>query len=67
LRTALFDRAIADGSFTEAQSNQYLAWSNALTRTLRALGVKSSTQPAKPGSALADYLKQHYGGEDNAA
>jgi hypothetical protein len=39
-------KAVEAGEFTQHASNQYLAWSNALSRTLAKLGLEGS-KPAK--------------------
>jgi hypothetical protein len=51
VRIAMLDRKIEKGeSFTQVDSNTYLAWHNSLVRTLARLGIKrpdsSSTPPA---------------------
>jgi hypothetical protein len=51
LRCATLDQKIIDGTFTEYDAKTYLAWSNSLTRTLTALGLKPAA--AKPPT-LAD-------------
>ncbi|WP_376094602.1 hypothetical protein ACE7GA_01450 [Roseomonas sp. CCTCC AB2023176] len=54
LRVAIFDDRLAEGgALTDHDSRQYLAWSNSLTRTLKALGLKGETQ--KPRT-----LRDHY-------
>ena len=51
LRCAALDRKVLDGTFTDFDAKTYLAFSNSLTRTLKALGV----QPAAPKApTLAD-------------
>ena len=54
LHVAMMDaKAIeAGGMPTEHDSRQYLAWSNTLTRTLTAIGLKSAAQAPKS-------LKEH--------
>jgi len=39
-------KALRDGAMSEHASREYLAWSNTLTRTMKALGLKAA--PAKP-------------------
>ena len=49
IRIAMMDRDFANGEVqTEHDSRTYLAWSNSLTRTLRALGVNEAPSP-RPG------------------
>jgi hypothetical protein len=46
IRIAMMDRDFAAGCVqTEHDSRTYLAWSNSLTRTLRALGVNEAPAP----------------------
>ena len=53
LHTALFDRkALEAGGLSERDSRSYLAYSNSLSRALRALGVEPAA--ARPPS-LAEY------------
>ena len=49
LHVAMLDaKAIAAGGMpTDLDSRQYLAWSNTLTRTLTAIGLKSAAQAPK--------------------
>ncbi|WP_376092802.1 hypothetical protein ACE7GA_24345 [Roseomonas sp. CCTCC AB2023176] len=55
LRVAIFDDRLAEGGgMTDHDSRQYLAWSNSLTRALRALGLKGGE--AKPRT-LADHYR----------
>jgi hypothetical protein len=50
-------RTAEGGGFSEADSRQYLAWSNSLTRTLRALGIEGAPQSApSPANRLQAYL-----------
>src|SRR5438067_9285685 len=42
LRIAQLDVRIANGGFTDFDSKQYLAWSNALARLLRTFGLKGA-------------------------
>src|SRR5262245_20332869 len=56
-RLALFvekmdQRALAAGMMSEHDSNQYLAWSNALRRTLIALGLKGAPAPRRSLSEI---------------
>ena len=53
LRCAALDRKVLDGTFSEYDAKTYLAFSNSLTRTLKALGVQPTA--AKPPT-LADHL-----------
>jgi hypothetical protein len=47
-------KAIEAGEFSDHASRQYLAWSNTLTRTLKALGLEpASARPLTPTEALA--------------
>jgi hypothetical protein len=46
LRVAMLDQKIVDGAIlTTMDNNQYLAWSNSLTRTLRELGLQPAAAP----------------------
>ena len=45
--TGLDRKTIESGDLSDHASRQYLAWSNTLTRTLRALGLEA-TPPPKP-------------------
>ena len=55
LHVAQLDAKMADnGSMTEHDSRTYLAWSGALSRTLRDLGMKGASTPAP--QSLADLL-----------
>jgi hypothetical protein len=61
LRLAQLDRKIlADHALTIHDNNHAIAWQNALTRALVALGVH---QQAAPALSLSQYLADHYGGE----
>lgn len=55
LHLALLDKKtlFAGGTLTEHDSKQYLAWSNALGRAVRDLGMKGATQRA---SSLAEIM-----------
>ncbi len=58
---ALLDRKIAAGrDFTEIDSNVYLAWSNALTRTLARLRLDSASMANAAGPTLDQYLANRY-------
>jgi hypothetical protein len=37
-------KALADGAMSEHASREYLAWSNTLTRTMKALGIKGASE-----------------------
>ncbi|TCZ65555.1 hypothetical protein [Roseicella aquatilis] len=54
LQLALMERSAEGGALSERNGRQYLAWSGALTRTLRELGAA----PAKPEKrrSLADLI-----------
>ena len=53
LRLALLDKKIADGAnFTEIDSNSFIAWSNALVRTMSRLGFEAKRTTRKPLSAI---------------
>jgi hypothetical protein len=55
LHVALFDeRAIAAQGMSERDAREYLAYSNSLTRTLKALGVDGAAQKAP---TLQEYLR----------
>lgn len=46
LRVAMLDQKIVNGEIlTQLDNVQYLAWSNALVRTLRALGLDPTSAP----------------------
>jgi hypothetical protein len=53
LRCAVLDGKVFAGTFSEYDAKTYLAFSNSLTRTLKALGLEATT--AAPPS-LSDYL-----------
>lgn len=54
LRIALMDRKLAEqGTLTDHDARTYIAWSNALIRTVARLGTKGV---AKAAPSLADYL-----------
>jgi hypothetical protein len=46
-------KAIEAGEMALHASNQYIAWSNCLTRTLRALGTKPGSSTADPHAIIA--------------
>ena len=55
LQLELMDERLTHGAtFKTRDHNHYLAWSNALTRTLARLGAGGVA--ASPGPSLADYL-----------
>jgi hypothetical protein len=57
LHLALMDKRTAEQrDLSERDGRQYLAWSNALSRTLRGLGLRSS---GKPPASLEAYLQGH--------
>jgi len=57
LYIAVMDRqSAADGTMSEHNSRQYLAWSNALRLCLQALGFQAATAPAQ---SVADILASH--------
>ena len=63
LHCALFDRrALEAGGLSERDGKSYLAYSNALARTLRALGLKGAAPPPAPdpfarnGRTVADLV-----------
>jgi hypothetical protein len=65
LRCALMDeKAGEDGTFSERDGRQYLAWSNALARGLREIGY-AAVPP--PDLSLADYLAAKASGEATEA
>jgi hypothetical protein len=59
LRIAMMDRECIDTGMSERRQVEYLAWTGALTRLMRNLGLKSSTAqprwqppaPAQPGAS----------------
>jgi hypothetical protein len=54
LRIALMDRKLAEsGTLTDHDGRQYIAWSNALIRTVARLGTKGV---AKAAPSIADYI-----------
>jgi hypothetical protein len=56
VRLAVMDQRFAETKTqTEHDSRTYLAWSNSLTRTMRALGLKGASNRTP---TLADYLAQ---------
>ena len=58
LRCAKFDQKILDGTFSEYDSKVFLAFSNSLTRTLKALGLEPATaeKSLSPMEALQRYV-----------
>jgi hypothetical protein len=59
VRIAVMDQRFAEtGQQTEHDSRTYLAWSNSLTRTVQALGIKSA---ATRGPTLAEYMAAQSG------
>ena len=48
------DGRLLAGKLSETDARQYLAWSNALTRTLKAIGIKAV--PERPGAALDEQI-----------
>jgi hypothetical protein len=54
LRCAVLDRRIIDGSFSDFDSKQYLAFSNSLRRALSSLGLDAAA-PAKMDPA--EYIR----------
>jgi hypothetical protein len=55
LRCATLDRKIIDGSFSDYDSKTYLAFSNSLARTLKALGIEPAAADKPP--TLNDYFR----------
>lgn len=57
LRIAVMDRAFAKaGSLTDHDTRTYLAWANAYSRHLRAIGLKPTPPPAP---SLHEIMGQH--------
>jgi hypothetical protein len=54
LYVSLYDRRAAEagGVMSGRDSRTYLAFSNALTRTMKALGIKAAAQPQRAPSLL---------------
>jgi hypothetical protein len=50
-------RALGKGGMTEADSRQYLAWSNSLRLALRDIGVEGANHDPTP--SLADIARRH--------
>ena len=48
-------KALADGAMSELASREYLAWSNTLTRTMKALGLTGSAERVP---SLQEYLAE---------
>ena len=57
LRLAQLDAKMAGDGFTEHDQRFYIAWSNALSRLLRSLGMKGAKASA-PARSLADHLAE---------
>ncbi len=56
LRIAAMDRKFVEsGEMTEHDSRTYLGWSSALSRVLRALGLRATQTPTR---SLQDHLAQ---------
>jgi hypothetical protein len=56
LRCATLDRRVLDNTFTEYDSKVYLAFSNSLTRTMKALGLEGAAGVMRPANAM-DYAR----------
>jgi len=57
LRCATLDRRIIDGSFTEYDAKTFLAFSNSLTRTMKALGLEGAADKGiTPMEVLQRYV-----------
>ena len=59
LRCAKFDEKIIDGTFSEYDSKVFLAFSNSLTRTMKALGLEPAAANKPP--SLSDYFGRKSG------
>jgi hypothetical protein len=60
LRCAALDRKVLDGTFSEYDAKTYLAFSNSLTRTLKALGVQpAAAKPMDPMEAIHRRVAAH--------
>jgi hypothetical protein len=57
LRLALLDMRMALGELSEHDHRFCISWSNSLTKTLKALGLKSG-KAAAPAKSLTDYLAE---------
>jgi hypothetical protein len=67
LRLALLDeKIIADHPLTEHDTNHIIAWQNALTRVLNALGVGAAAAPSDPLEALHRHLAGREAGREAA-
>jgi hypothetical protein len=55
LRCSMLDQRIIDGTFTGYDNNSYIAFCNALRRTMQALGPETPVTASAPQS-LADYI-----------
>lgn len=64
LRCAALDQRIIDGSFTQNDSNVYLAWASTLARLLARLDV--ALPEATGNGSLADYLARAHDEADAA-
>lgn len=49
-------RALGNEEWSEHASHHYLAWNNALVRTLARLGIKSGTEVTDPQTLLNEYF-----------
>ena len=53
LRLALLDRKMVAGhSFTEIDNNSYIAWTNALVRTMTRLGFEPKRNGSRPSTTI---------------
>ena len=67
LRLALLDeKIIADHPLTEHDTNHIIAWQNALTRVLVALGVGADAAPVDPMDAIRRHLADRQPGSEAA-
>ena len=64
LQVSALDKLIIDGAHMEYDAKTYLAWSNSLTHTLRALGLgpTATSSPRDPMSNLCVHLASRRGG-----
>lgn len=53
LRIAMMDAKSGDGTLSERDSREYLAWTNTLTRLMRQLGMQGAAERPK---SLAEHL-----------
>ena len=58
LRLALADERIVEDRLVEYDHKALVAWQNALTRTLVALGVQADAAPALSTNGLADVMRE---------